>query len=90
MQRRCSPEQRASAFPTFSATNNFPLRKNSAGINAVVVLLINAENVAINDLYGLIYPVKEAVIRADDLIHLNERGIELCSDQVYKAIKKHL
>lgn len=35
------------------------MRKNNAGINAVVVLLIKAKNVAINDLYGLIYPAKE-------------------------------
>ena len=35
-------------------------------------------------------PWQEKIIRDDDLIHLNERGIELCSDQVYKAIKKHL
>ena len=30
------------------------------------VLLINAENVAINDLYGLIYLVKEEIFRDDD------------------------
>ena len=42
------------------------MRKNSAGINAVVVLLIKAKNVAINDLYGLIYSVKEEIFRDDD------------------------
>ena len=45
---------------------NFPLRKNSAGINAAVTLLINVKNVAINDLYGLIYPVKGEIFRDDD------------------------
>ena len=49
--------------------------------------MLKAKNITINDLYGLVYPVKEEVIRDDDLIHLNEKGIELCSDQVYKAIK---
>lgn len=42
------------------------MRKNNAGINAAVILHINVKNVAINDLYGLIYPVKEEIFRNDD------------------------
>lgn len=42
------------------------MRKNNAGINAAVILLIKAKNVAINDLYGLIYPGKEKIFRDDD------------------------
>lgn len=44
----------------------FAMRKNNAGINAVVILLIKAKNIAINDLYGLIYPAKEEIFRDDD------------------------
>ena len=44
----------------------FAMRKNNAGINAAVILHINVKNVAINDLYGLIYPVKEEIFRNDD------------------------
>ena len=42
------------------------MRKNNAGINAAGTLLINVKNVAINDLYGLIYPVKGEIFRDDD------------------------
>ena len=55
-----------------------------------IVPLIKAKNIAINDLYGLVYPVKEEVIRDDDLIHLNDKGINLCADQVVASIKKLL
>lgn len=41
--------------------------------------------VRINDLYSTVYPVKESVI-GDDLIHLNEQGIELCAAQVVDSI----
>ena len=61
-----------------------------AGFYAAIVPLIKAKNVAINDLYGLVYPVKEEVIRDDDLIHLNDKGINLCADQFVASIKKLL
>ena len=77
---------------TTPVRNNYPYQtaEDVKRLNDAIVPLLKARNIAINDLYGLVYPVKEEVIRDDDLIHLNERGIELCSDQVYKAIKKHL
>ncbi|MDY2901691.1 MAG: hypothetical protein SOT09_06715 [Candidatus Borkfalkiaceae bacterium] len=62
----------------------------SAGFYAAIIPLIKAKNIAINDLYGLVYPVKEEVIRDDDLIHLNDNGINLCADQVVASIKKLL
>ena len=77
---------------TTPVRNNYPYQtaEDIARLNAAVVPLIKAKNIAINDLYGLVYPVKEEIIRDDDLIHLNEKGIELCADQVVKSIKKFL
>lgn len=62
----------------FAATtlvkNNYPYHANEdiARLNAAIAPLIKAKNIAINDLYGFIYPVKEEVIRDEDLIHSNE------------------
>lgn len=61
-----------------------------ARLNAAIIPLIKAKNIAINDLYGLVCPVKKEIIRNDDLFHLNEKGIELCSKQVIEAIKSRL
>lgn len=74
---------------TTPVKNNYPYQtaEDIKRLNNAIVPLLKAKNITINDLYGLVYPVKEEVIRDDDLIHLNEKGIELCSDQVYKAIK---
>lgn len=61
-----------------------------AKLNEAIVPKLKMKGVAINDLYSLIYPVKEEVIRDDDLIHLNEKGIELCSAQVLTKIREYL
>ena len=77
---------------TTPVRNNYPYQKceDIARLNAAIVPLLKAKNIAINDLYGLVYPVKEEVIRDDDLIHLNEKGIELCSKQIVGSIKEFL
>ena len=77
---------------TTPVKDNYPYQtaEDIARLNDAVVPLLKARNVAINDLYALVSPVREEVIRDDDLIHLNEKGIELCSAQVYKTIKKYL
>ena len=77
---------------TTPVRNNYPYQtaEDIKRLNDAIVPLLKSKNIAINDLYGLVYPVKEEVIRDDDLIHLNEKGIELCSAQVYNAIKKYL
>ena len=77
---------------TTPVRNNYPYQnaEDIARLNAAIVPLLKAKNIAINDLYGLVYPVKEEIIRDDDLIHLNEKGIELCSKQVVASIKKFL
>ena len=77
---------------TTPVRNNYPYQsaEDIARLNAAFVPLLKAKNIVINDLYGLVYPVKEEIIRDDDLFHLNEKGIELCADQVVKSIKKFL
>ena len=77
---------------TTPVRNNYPYQTSEdiARLNAAIVPLLKEKNIAINDLYGLVYPVKEEVIRDDDLIHLNEKGIELCSNRVVEAIKSCL
>ena len=77
---------------TTPVRNNYPYQtaEDIKRLNDAIVPLIKAKNIAINDLYGLVYPVKEEVIRDDDLIHLNDKGIELCSKQVIDSIKKFL
>lgn len=79
-------------FATTTPVRNDPYitNENIIKLNAAVVPLLKAKNIAINDLYSLVYPVKEEVIRDDDLLHLNEKGIELCSKQVVEAIRKYL
>lgn len=59
-------------------------------LNAAIVPLLKAKNIAINDLYGLVYPLKEEILRDDDLIHLNDRGIEICANQVAAFIRRCL
>ena len=77
---------------TTPVRDNYPYQTSEdiARLNAAIVPLLKEKNIAINDLYGLVYPVKEEVIRNDDLIHLNERGIDLCSKQVVEAIRLQL
>ena len=77
---------------TTPVRNDYPYQSSEdiARLNAAIVPLVKAKNIAINDLYGLVYPVKEEVIRDDDLIHLNDKGIEMCSKQVIDSIKKFL
>ena len=77
---------------TTPVSNNYPYQTSEdiARLNEAIVPLLKEKNIAINDLYSLVYPVKEEVIRDDDLIHLNGKGIEMCSEQVVKAIKKYL
>lgn len=77
---------------TTPVKNGYPYQSSEdiARLNAAVVPLLKAKNIAINDLYTTVYPLKEEILRDDDMIHLNERGIEICSEQVFNAIKKYL
>lgn len=65
----------------------YQANRDIAKLNEAIVPLLKEKNVAINDLYGLVYPVKETILRDDDLIHLNDEGIELCAKQVADAIR---
>ena len=59
-----------------------------ARLNAAVVPKLRAKGIVINDLYATVYPIKEQILREDDMIHLNDEGIKICSEQVLEAIRK--
>ncbi len=56
--------------------------------NAAVLEAFKDENIDINDLHTLFYPKREEYL-SDDMIHPNEDGVELLSEAVVNAIKKH-
>lgn len=58
-----------------------------AKYNEAIVPKLKRKGVIINDLFSLVYDRREELIRADDLIHLNEEGIELCAARVAEVIK---
>lgn len=74
---------------TTPVRDEHPHNKNSdiARFNAAIVPELAAKGIAINDLYTTVYERRAELIRDDDLIHLNEAGIELCSKQVAEYIK---
>lgn len=61
-----------------------------ARLNSAVLPVLKAKGIAINDLYSAVYPVKEEILREDDMIHLNDKGIEICTEKVLEAIRKKL
>lgn len=58
--------------------------------NACVIPELKQKGIYINDLFNLVYPDREKLLRQDDLIHLNEQGIEVCAVQVARAVKQLL
>ena len=55
-------------------------------LNNAVVPLLRAKGIIINDLFEVLYPIRNQVI-CSDLLHLNEKGIEISSKQVLASIK---
>ncbi len=55
--------------------------------NDIIVPLLREKGVIINDLYTLVSKDIKRYI-SDDLIHLSEEGVKLCSDQTVKIIKE--
>ena len=58
-----------------------------ARLNAAIIPLIKAKNIVINDLYGLVCPVKKEIIRDDDLFHLNEKRHRTLLEASYRSDK---
>ncbi len=56
--------------------------------NEIAINVMKLENVAINDLYATVSSNIEEYIRADDNLHLTDKGIEVCAEQVADAIRK--
>lgn len=56
--------------------------------NKAVLEAFKDEDIEINDLHTLMYPKREELL-LDDMIHPNEKGVELLSDAVAECIKKY-
>jgi len=54
--------------------------------NALIVPLLKEKGIIINDLYSLVASDIDKYIREDDMIHLTDEGIKVCSEQVAKII----
>ncbi len=65
-----------------------PNHRNSDIIeyNKKAVTLMNSEGIAINDLFSLVYPHIDEYI-SEDMIHPNEKGVEVLADRVAEFIK---
>ena len=68
--------------PTYKYTKNSKIDR----YNQIIVPKLQELGISINDLNALIKG-KEAEMICDDEIHLSEKGIEVCSNAVYNAIK---
>lgn len=77
---------------TTPVRDGYPYQCNDdiVAFNDAIVPKLKQKGIAINDLYSLVYKNRDELIRDDDLIHLNEKGIEVCSLQVTDAILKKL
>jgi len=66
-----------------------PAHKNSdiATYNRAVLEMLDRDEVAVNDLFALMYPEKEKYL-SEDMIHPNEDGVKLLGTAVADAIKK--
>ena len=59
-----------------------------AKYNALIVPELEKLGIIINDLNALVSTDIDGLLRHDDNIHLNEKGIELCGKQVAEFIRK--
>lgn len=56
--------------------------------NAAAVKALEGKGVIINDLYSTVVKNVGEYIRSDDMLHLTEKGIDVCAKQVADIIKK--
>ena len=54
--------------------------------NSIIVPLLKEKGIVINDLYSLVASDIDKYIRKDDMIHLTDAGIKVCSEQVARII----
>ena len=54
--------------------------------NALIVPQLVSKGVLINDLFAVVEEDIDGNIRADDQIHLTEKGIALCAEATVRAI----
>lgn len=75
---------------TTPVRDTFPYQTNEtiAMFNAAVVPALQSRGVIVNDLFAAVYPRRQQLI-CDDLIHLSDEGLALCSRMVADAIAKN-
>ncbi len=56
--------------------------------NEAAAAALEQIGVLINDLWTPVYADLEGCVRADDLIHLTDRGIDICSGLVAEAVRR--
>jgi lysophospholipase L1-like esterase len=71
--------------PTYTYTRNERIDR----YNELIVPKLLELGIYINDL-NILLKGKENEMICDDEIHLSEKGVEVCADAVYKAIKKFI
>lgn len=73
---------------TTPVQDDYPYQTNAdiVAFNEAIVPKLKANGLMINDLYAYVYDNRAQWLRDDDLIHLNETGIEMCADKVSKCI----
>ena len=64
--------------------------KDITAYNAAVVSALESMGVVISDLHSFVAENIEEYVRADDLVHLSEAGIEACAQFVAEAIRKEI
>lgn len=57
--------------------------------NKAVLEAFKDEDIDINDLHSVMYAHREELL-LDDMIHPNEKGVEILSDEVVKCIRKYV
>lgn len=74
---------------TTPVRDEYPYQNNKdiKEFNEAIVPILKKKGVIINDLFETAYPLRSEIIKDEDLIHLNEKGIDICAKQVADSIK---
>ena len=70
-----------------STLNKYNSNDDIRRYNEIIVPLLSERGIVINDLYSLIASDVDKYV-SDDLIHLNDAGIDICAAQVAKIIDR--
>ena len=70
-----------------STLNKYNSNDDIRRYNEIIVPLLSERGIVINDLYSLIASDVDKYV-SDDLIHLNDAGIEICAAQTAKIVDR--